>query len=48
MAEGRPSFDYDTCIRCYCCQEQCPPQVIGLKRPMLVRVFVARDKGRRA
>ncbi len=28
-----PAFDHATCIRCYCCQELCPPQVIGLKVP---------------
>jgi uncharacterized protein (DUF362 family)/Pyruvate/2-oxoacid:ferredoxin oxidoreductase delta subunit len=48
MAEGRPSFDYDTCIRCYCCQELCPPQCLGLKTPWLVRAVLAREEGRKA
>ena len=48
MVEQRPSFDYDKCIRCYCCQELCPPQVIGLKTPWLVRTLVASGRGRRA
>lgn len=48
MRDRRPHFDYDRCIRCYCCQELCPPQVIGLKRPWLVRAVVAREEGRRA
>ncbi len=24
MVGGLPSFDYKSCIRCYCCQEMCP------------------------
>ncbi len=48
MVDHRPSFDYDKCIRCYCCQELCPPQVIGLKTPWLVRTLVASGRGRRA
>ena len=38
MEAHHPSFDYDTCIRCYCCQELCPPQAIKLRTPWLVRV----------
>lgn len=48
MLEKRPRFDYDACIRCYCCQEMCPPQAIGLRRPWLVRTLVARDRARKA
>lgn len=44
MREGRPSFNYETCIRCYCCQELCPPQCIGLKQPLLLRVL-SRETG---
>ncbi len=40
MVSGRPEIDYDACIRCYCCQELCPPQVMRLKRPWLVRALV--------
>lgn len=32
-------FDYDRCIRCYCCQETCPRGAIGFKRGLLVRVL---------
>jgi Fe-S-cluster-containing hydrogenase component 2 len=39
-----PAFDHSTCIRCYCCQELCPPQVIGLKVPPLARLMA---RGRR-
>jgi len=37
MEKGRPSFDYDTCIRCYCCQELCPEYAIGLKNHWIIR-----------
>ncbi len=33
-----PNFDHGTCIRCYCCQELCPPQAIGLKTPPIARL----------
>ncbi len=48
MRDGRPAFDYGSCIRCYCCQELCPPQAIGLKTPWLVRAVIARETGRKA
>jgi len=48
MADGKPAFDYDVCIRCYCCQELCPQQVIGLRRPWAVRAFFAPDASRKA
>jgi uncharacterized protein (DUF362 family)/NAD-dependent dihydropyrimidine dehydrogenase PreA subunit len=48
MVDQRPSFDYDACIRCYCCQELCPQQVIGLSRPWAVRAFFAPDPTRKA
>lgn len=35
MRDRRPSFDYDRCIRCYCCQELCPRHIIGLRRTRL-------------
>lgn len=34
-----PVFDYDKCIRCYCCQEICPDQAITLKYPVLRRIM---------
>lgn len=37
--EGLPKYDYGRCIRCYCCQEICPHGAIGLKAPLLARVF---------
>ena len=37
MEKEKPKFDYDTCIRCYCCQELCPEYVIGLKNHWIIR-----------
>ncbi len=45
VGEGGPVFDHGTCIRCYCCQELCPPQVIGLKVPPIAR-FATRGRGK--
>ncbi|HPQ55364.1 MAG TPA: 4Fe-4S binding protein [Spirochaetota bacterium] len=28
-------YDYQKCIRCYCCMEICPEAAIGLKRGKL-------------
>lgn len=32
-------FDYDSCIRCYCCQEICPQGAIGFKKGLLVKLL---------
>jgi uncharacterized protein (DUF362 family)/Pyruvate/2-oxoacid:ferredoxin oxidoreductase delta subunit len=32
-------FNYDTCIRCYCCLEICPHGVIHMHEPLLGRVL---------
>jgi uncharacterized protein (DUF362 family)/Pyruvate/2-oxoacid:ferredoxin oxidoreductase delta subunit len=32
-------FDYNRCIRCYCCQEVCPQDAIGFKTGPLIRLF---------
>ena len=34
-----PRYDYDACIRCFCCQEMCPHQAIRVHTPVLGRVF---------
>jgi len=34
-----PSFNYDRCIRCFCCQETCPEGAITITRPLLARIF---------
>lgn len=33
-----PSYRYDLCIRCYCCQELCPEKAVELKVPFLRRL----------
>ncbi len=33
-----PTYDYDHCIRCYCCQETCPEGAIMIQRPLLGRL----------
>lgn len=34
-----PSYDYDRCIRCYCCQELCPEGAVTVKETLLGRVI---------
>lgn len=37
---GRPpEYDYDLCIRCYCCHEMCPNRAIHKHTPVLGRVL---------
>ena len=39
--KGRPpTYKYDRCIRCYCCQEVCPEGAISIKNPALSRVLM--------
>ena len=35
-----PTYKYDRCIRCYCCQEVCPEGAISIKNPALSRVLM--------
>jgi len=37
--EKTPEYDYNGCIRCYCCQELCPEGAIELRAPVLRKVF---------
>jgi uncharacterized protein (DUF362 family)/Pyruvate/2-oxoacid:ferredoxin oxidoreductase delta subunit len=39
LAELPPRYDYDACIRCYCCQEMCPEKAIEIERPLLGRLL---------
>jgi uncharacterized protein (DUF362 family)/ferredoxin len=32
-------FDYDSCIRCYCCQEICSHNAIGFKKGLIVKLL---------
>lgn len=34
-----PSYKYDRCIRCYCCQELCPEGAIEIKKPIIRKVL---------
>ncbi|MCK5347837.1 MAG: 4Fe-4S binding protein [Desulfobacula sp.] len=34
-----PLYNYDNCIRCYCCQEMCPESAIQLKTPFLRKII---------
>ena len=34
-----PTFNYDRCIRCFCCQELCPDGAIHIKDTLLGKVF---------
>jgi uncharacterized protein (DUF362 family)/NAD-dependent dihydropyrimidine dehydrogenase PreA subunit len=33
-----PTYKYERCIRCFCCQELCPDQAISVKKPFLARL----------
>ncbi|MCD6120506.1 MAG: DUF362 domain-containing protein [Spirochaetales bacterium] len=33
-----PQYNYNLCIRCYCCQETCPEGAIGIKTPLLGKI----------
>ena len=34
-----PAFNYDRCIRCYCCQELCPEGAVSIEAPILGRIL---------
>ena len=34
-----PRYDYNRCIRCYCCQETCPEGAIYLSTPLLGKIY---------
>jgi uncharacterized protein (DUF362 family)/Pyruvate/2-oxoacid:ferredoxin oxidoreductase delta subunit len=34
-----PRYNYNRCIRCYCCQETCPEGAIYLSSPLLGRIY---------
>ena len=34
-----PSYKYDRCIRCYCCQELCPESAVHIKQPIIRKIF---------
>ena len=34
-----PHFNYENCIRCYCCQELCPHTAIKIRRNLVLRII---------
>lgn len=34
-----PTFKYDRCVRCYCCQELCPEGAVTIQDTLLGRIF---------
>jgi uncharacterized protein (DUF362 family)/NAD-dependent dihydropyrimidine dehydrogenase PreA subunit len=34
-----PRYDYQRCIRCFCCHEMCPSRAITIQHPLLQRLF---------
>jgi uncharacterized protein (DUF362 family)/Pyruvate/2-oxoacid:ferredoxin oxidoreductase delta subunit len=34
-----PTYKYDRCIRCFCCQENCPEGAVFVESPLIGRVF---------
>ena len=42
FTDGRnqpPKYDYENCIRCYCCQEMCPEEAIVIHKPIVGRIL---------
>lgn len=37
-----PTYKYERCIRCFCCQELCPKLAISVKTPLLGKIFEPR------
>ncbi|MCL2884751.1 MAG: 4Fe-4S binding protein, partial [Oscillospiraceae bacterium] len=44
--QNPPAYQYRRCIRCYCCQELCPEGAVGVKKPLLNKVF-SRQSGKK-
>ena len=42
--ENPPTYKYDRCIRCYCCQELCPEGAIEIKKPIIRKVLGKKKK----
>jgi len=37
--QSPPQYDYNRCIRCYCCQEMCPEEAITVEKPALGKLL---------
>lgn len=45
--EGRSlKFDYERCIRCFCCRELCPEAALDVRKGMLLRIFGGKENNR--
>lgn len=44
--EQAPVYDYNRCIRCYCCQELCPEGAIDIHTPWAGRVLKRASRGK--
>jgi ferredoxin len=42
MRDRRPYVELRKCIRCYCCDELCNYDAVGIRRPWFIRLFVDR------
>ena len=36
-------FDYNRCIRCYCCRELCPEAALDVRKGILLKIFGGRE-----
>jgi uncharacterized protein (DUF362 family)/Pyruvate/2-oxoacid:ferredoxin oxidoreductase delta subunit len=36
---GSPTYKYERCIRCFCCQELCPERAVSIQTPLLGRIL---------
>lgn len=41
---AKAKFDYTKCIRCFCCQELCPFQLVKVKSGILYKIIHRKDK----
>ncbi len=39
IEDKKAEAELDDCIRCFCCQELCPHEAVGIKKPLLGRLF---------
>ena len=38
-SSGYPIYESEKCISCFCCHEVCPYRAIGIKKPLLAKLF---------
>ena len=42
VVDGKPVFDYDKCVRCFCCIELCPQRALRVTRGPIGNLFLKR------